>query len=148
MILIEDMVNAAAGALVGLDVGPVHAQLPYVQDLSQLVASFQDAVGVRGWVVSIRRLRWSADAYGAWLGTAIVLIEGLRAIDMTDGSEPAFRADLERVLTGLRDSLYGVGTVLVVRRVELVRYDAAREIGNLVCHYAEIEVEADVEPAS
>lgn len=148
MSVIDAVVTTAAGALDSLGVGPVHAQLPYVQNLEQLMASFQDASGVRGWVVSIRRLRWLADSYGTWLGTTVLLVEGMRAVNSAMHSERAFREDIDRVLSELRDTLYGVGAVLVVRRVELVRYDAAREIGNVVCHYAEIEVEADIEHVS
>jgi hypothetical protein len=144
--MLHELVQDVATALTAQTVGRVHGQLPFAVEWSQVLSEWMDTGGiVRGWVVSPRRFAWSSDGYGVWLARAVLVVEGIRGVDTSTGSEAAFRADLETVLAILQGVFEGNAGVLVTRRVELTRYDAAREVGNVVCHYAEIEVELEVQ---
>ncbi|MCS7257286.1 MAG: hypothetical protein RMJ05_08000 [Thermomicrobium sp.] len=145
MTLLDDVLGAVRDELATADVGVVHVALPYASTLARIVDSFSQGGIVRAWVLAPRGIRWEASGYGReWVGSLFVGIDGLRAFDASGSSEALFRADLETVLERLRVLAFPTERVVVPKRIEVVRYDSAREIGNLLMHYVEIEYEVEV----
>jgi len=74
----------------------------------------------------------------------LMVIRGYRGLDDTQGSEKQFQDLIETVCTALRGQRAGqlAGTVTILRPAQ-VRIVENRLLGDVLCHYCEIAVQAE-----
>ncbi len=134
------------------NVGTVHDRQRYNSNwdkyLEQFAGTFTNVKQIRGWWVTwdgVPEVDGEAAAMGVAAETYAYTIRGIQGMDDGAGTEKTFCDLVENVKNAIRDRKdVGIAAVVDYSVRVTIPVLQLRQFGSVLCHYAEIKVEADV----
>jgi len=131
-----------------VDIGQVHDYERWAAEWSKVLETFKATIGgaerIQAWTITREGTAGSDHDVGQEWRSHLMVLRGYRGLDDTQGSEKQFQDLIETVCAALRAqrpaNLAATVSRLGPAQVRIVEH---RILGDVLCHYCEIAVQAE-----